>query len=123
MIVLSYIDRDLDLERAGDLLLERPPPPPPCEAGDRLAERDLLLERLRERDRDLERERDLLLDRDRDLLRLLDERERLPPAPPPRRRSSTKRIRRPFNSLSSSLSIAFFISVLVANSTTLEIIN
>lgn len=74
------------------------------------------LERLRDERRERERERL----RERDLERLLDDRERPRPLPPPlRRRSSTKRTLRPFNSVSSNFSIAVFISASVANSTTL----
>lgn len=57
------------------------------------------------------------LDRER-LLLVVEERER--PLRPLRRVSSTKRIRRPFNSVSSNFSIAVFISFKVANSTTLK---
>jgi len=84
----SRESRDLDLERL--LLLD--------------FERLLLLERdsrLRERERDLER---------------LELRLRFPR--PLRPRSSTNRMRRPFRSVSSSLSMAAFISAAVANSTT-----
>lgn len=59
--------------------------------------------------RDLERTRD----RDRD--RELDDRDRRC-----RLVSSTKRIRRPFNSVSSNFSIAVFMSLYDANSTTLK---
>lgn len=59
-------------------------------------------------DRDLERD----LERRRDLERDLDlEREG---------RSSTRRMRRPFSSVSSSFSMARFMSERVANSTTLK---
>ncbi len=80
--------------------------------------------------RDLERLRDLewLLDerldlerllrlRERDRLRLLEERLRRRPSL--LRRSSIKRMRRPFNSESSNFSTAFFMSDAEANSTTL----
>lgn len=108
----TYTDRDREREfLATDFDLER------------ARSRDL--ERLR--DFDLERERLLRL-RDRERERLLDERERRPrplspPRPPPLRRSSTRRMRRPFKSVSSSFSIAVFISDKDANSTTLIIIN
>lgn len=103
-------DRDLEREFfAGDLDLLRLP-----RDFDRLRD----FERLRD---DLERER--LCERDRE--RLLEDRERpprpLPPAPlprPPPRLSSTNRTRRPFNSVSSNFSMAFFISETEANSTT-----
>jgi len=65
------------------------------------------LERERERERDAER----LLDLERERLR----ERRLPFL------SSIKRIRRPFNSVSSNLSMAFFISLYVANSMHLKI--
>lgn len=72
-------------------------------------------ERLRDERRLLERD---LRERDLDLLPV-DERLRRPLRPP--RRSSTNLIRRPFNSVSSNFSTAFFISDKDANSTTLMI--
>lgn len=122
-------DRDLDLEsrflqgRTGVSFIER--------FCDRVMytyserERDfcgdldpfLDLERLREERRDRERERR----RERERDRLLDDRERPRPLRPFRvLRSSTKRMRRPFSSVSSSFSMAVRMSELVANSTTLE---
>lgn len=99
----TYFERDLERDLAADLDLERPPP------------RDF------ERLRDLERERDRERLRERDRDRLLEDRD-LPRPPPPRpeRRSSTNRIRLPFNSVSSNFSMAVFMSVCEANSTTLQ---
>lgn len=103
----TYLERDLERDLTGDFDLERAP-------------RDF--ERLRDLERDLDDLRDLDLERlrERDLDLELEERERPRPLPP--RLSSIKRIRRPFNSVSSSFSIAVFISDNDANSTTLKTI-
>lgn len=85
--------------------------------------------RSRDLDRDFERDLERLLERrlERERDRLLDDRERRlrpsprpPPPPPLLRRSSTRRMRRPFNSVSSNFSIAVFMSDREANSTTLR---
>ena len=74
-------------------------------------ERDRERERVRRRDRERERERERDDERERERDRRRERRASL---------SSTRRMRRPFKSVLSSLSMAVFRSEYVANSTTLQ---
>uniref|UniRef100_A0A182PV94 Acid phosphatase n=1 Tax=Anopheles epiroticus TaxID=199890 RepID=A0A182PV94_9DIPT len=101
----TYTERERERDFSGDF--------DPFFDLDRLRDFERLRDERRERERDRDRRRE------RDLERLLEDLERPRPFRPLRPRSSTRRMRRPFNSVSSSFSIAVFISDKVANSTTL----